>query len=61
MARFTGAKNKIARRFGTNIFGRLRNPLLHKPHPPGMHGLKRRKKSDYGLQLDEQKKLKATF
>lgn len=61
MARFTGAKNKIARRFGSNIFGRLRNPLLHKPHPPGMHGLKRRKKSDYGVQLEEQQKLKAIF
>ena len=48
MSRYTGPKNRIARRFGVNIFGRLRNPLLHKPNPPGMHGAKRRKKSDYG-------------
>lgn len=61
MARFIGAKNKIARRFGTNIFGRLRNPLLHKSNPPGVHGAKRKKKSDFGLQLEEQQKLKATF
>lgn len=61
MARYTGPKNRIARRFGANIFGRARNPLLHKPNPPGMHGAKKKKKSDYGLQLDEQQKLKAVY
>ncbi len=61
MARFTGNKNRIARRFGINIFGRARNPLLHKPNPPGMHGARRRKKSDYGMQLDEKQKLKAVY
>jgi small subunit ribosomal protein S4 len=61
MSRFTGAKNRIARRFGTNIFGRLRNPLLHKPNPPGQHGARRKKKSDYGQQLEEQQKLRASF
>lgn len=61
MARYTGPKNRIARRFGANIFGKLRNPLLHKPNPPGMHGARRRKKSDYGLQLDEKQKLKAVY
>lgn len=61
MARYTGNKNRIARRFGINIFGRLRNPLLHKPNPPGVHGARRRKKSDYGLQLEEKQKLKAIY
>src|SRR3990170_3811352 len=61
MARYTGPKNRIARRFGVNIFGRARNPLLHKPNPPGMHGGKRKKKSDYGLQLDEQQRLRASY
>lgn len=61
MSRYTGPKNRIARRFGVNIFGRLRNPLLHKPNPPGMHGAKRKKKSDFGLQLDEKQKLKAVY
>lgn len=61
MSRYTGPKNRIARKFGVNIFGRLRNPLLHKPSPPGMHGAKRRKKSDYGLQLEEKQKLKASY
>lgn len=61
MSRYTGPKNRIARKFGVNIFGRLRNPLLHKPHPPGQHGMKRKKKSDYGLQLDEKQKLKSVY
>jgi small subunit ribosomal protein S4 len=61
MARYTGAKNRIARRFNVNIFGKVRNPLLHKAHPPGQHGAKRKKKSDYGLQLEEQQKLKAVY
>lgn len=61
MARYTGNKNRIARRFGVNIFGRARNPLIHKPNPPGVHGARRRKKSDYGLQLEEKQKLKAVY
>lgn len=61
MVRYTGPKNRIARRFGANIFGKARNPLLHKPNPPGMHGAKKKKKSDFGLQLEEQQKLKAIY
>lgn len=61
MARYTGNRNRIARRFGVNIFGRMRNPLLHKPNPPGMHGARRRKKSDFGMQLEEKQKLKAIY
>ncbi len=61
MARYTGPKNRIARRFGANIFGKARNPLLHKANPAGQHGAKRKKKSDFGMQLDEQQKLKALY
>lgn len=61
MVRYTGKKNRLARRFGANIFGRSRNPLVHKPNPPGVHGARRRKKSDYGLQLEEKQKLKAIY
>jgi len=61
MARYTGPKNRVARRFGVNLFGRLRNPLLHKPNPPGMHGAKRKKKSEYGTQLEEKQKLRAAY
>ncbi len=61
MARYRGPKNRIARKFAANIFGKARNPMLHKQHPPGMHGAKRKKKSDYGVQLDERQKLKAVY
>ncbi len=61
MARYRGPKNRIARKFGANIFGKGRNPMLHKQHPPGMHGAKRKKKSDFGVQLDERQKLKAVY
>lgn len=61
MSRYTGPKNRLARKFGANIFGRARNPLLHKPNPPGMHGGKRKKKSDYGMQLEEKQKLRAVY
>ncbi len=61
MARYTGNRNRIARRFGVNIFGRARNPLIHKPNPPGVHGARRRKKSDFGMQLEEKQKLKAVY
>ncbi len=59
--RFTGKKNRIARRFGVNIFGRARNPLLRKQNPPGVHGARRRKKSDFGVALEEKQKLKAIY
>lgn len=61
MVRYTGPRNRVARRFGVNIFGRTRNPMIHKPNPPGVHGARRRKKSDYGLQLEEKQKLKALY
>ena len=61
MARYRGPKNRIARRFAANIFGKARNPMLHKQNPPGMHGAKRKKKSEYGLQLEERQKLKAVY
>jgi small subunit ribosomal protein S4 len=61
MVRYTGPKNRIARRFGVNIFGRARNPLLHKANPAGVHGSKKKKKSDFGQQLEERQKLKAVY
>jgi len=61
MSRYTGPKNRIARKYGVNIFSRKRNPMLHKQHPPGVHGAKRKKKSDYGMQLEEKQKLRAVY
>ena len=61
MARYTGPKNRIARRVGANIFGKSRNPLAHKPNPPGQHGARRKKKSDFGIQLEEKQKLRFCY
>jgi small subunit ribosomal protein S4 len=61
MVRYTGPKNRVSRRFGINVFGRKRNPLVHKASPAGQHGAKRKKKSDFGIQLEEKQKLKAAF
>lgn len=61
MARYRGPKNRIARKYAANIFGKARNPMLHKQNPPGQHGAKRKKKSDYGVQLEERQKLKAVY
>lgn len=62
MARYIGPKSKIARKFGEPIFGPDK-VFEHKNYPPGMHGLssKRRKKSEYGLQLREKQKAKYTY
>ncbi|MDA8773532.1 30S ribosomal protein S4 [Chlamydiia bacterium] len=61
MSSYGFKKNKIARKYGVNIFNRRRNPLLHKQNPPGSTGQRRRKKSEYGLQLNEKQKLKAVY
>lgn len=61
MSRYIGPKNRIARRYGSNVFGKLKNPTVKRPNPPGQHGAKRKKKSDYGLQLEEKQKLKACY
>lgn len=61
MGKYTGPKNRISRRFGINVFSRAKNPLVKRQHGPGMHGAKRKKKSDFGIQLEEKQKLKASF
>lgn len=61
MARYTGPKTKIARKFGEPIFGPDKT-LAKKNYPPGQHGLNRRRKtSEYGLQLKEKQKAKYTY
>ena len=61
MARYTGPKTKIARKFGEPIFGDDK-VLAKKNYPPGQHGVnKRRKLSEYGTQLREKQKAKYTY
>ncbi len=62
MARYTGPKAKISRRFGVPIFGPSK-ALERKNYGPGMHGPKgsRRKQSDYALALGEKQKLRYQY
>ena len=62
MARYTGPKAKISRRFGVPIFGPTKS-LERKNYPPGMHGPKgsRRKQSDYSVALAEKQKLRYQY
>ncbi len=61
MARYTGPKSRIARRFGEAIFG-ADKVLSKRNFPPGQHGNNRRKKtSEYGVMLAEKQKAKYTY
>jgi small subunit ribosomal protein S4 len=62
MARYTGPKSKIARKFGEAIFGDDK-AFEKKNYPPGHHGNNRRrgKKSEYAIQLMEKQKAKYTY
>lgn len=61
MARYTGPKTKIARKFNEPIFGPSK-ALQKKAYPPGQHGRGRRKKqSEYSIQLAEKQKAKYTY
>ena len=62
MARYTGPKSKIARKFREPIFGPDK-ALERKNYPPGMHGASKRrgKQSEYSLQLTEKQKVKYTY
>ena len=62
MGHFTGPRSKLARRFGEAIFGPDK-VLEKRPTPPGQHGAnkKRKKLSEYGVQLREKQKAKAIY
>ena len=62
MARYTGPKTKIARKFGEAIFGDDKS-FEKRNYPPGQHGANKRrgKKSEYAIQLMEKQKAKYTY
>jgi len=62
MARYTGPKTKIARKFGEAIFGEDKS-FEKRNYPPGQHGANKRrgKKSEYAIQLMEKQKAKYTY
>ncbi len=63
MARYTGPKHRLARREGINILDKTSGSLQRRLHvPPGIHGAKRKRKlSEYGQQLREKQRAKATY
>ncbi|HIF39184.1 MAG TPA: 30S ribosomal protein S4 [Gemmatimonadetes bacterium] len=63
MARYTGPAHKICRRDGRSC-GKINCPFERKPYPPGQHGQsqnRRRKQSDYAVQLREKQRVKMRY
>jgi small subunit ribosomal protein S4 len=60
MSRFTGSTWKISRRLNYSI-SETGQELKKRPYPPGQHGQRRTKLSDYGLQLQEKQKVRFTY
>ena len=61
MSSRTRPKYKIDRRLRVNLWGRLKSPFNSRASGPGLHGQRRRKQSDYGLQLQAKQKLKGYY
>ncbi|MCL5435318.1 MAG: 30S ribosomal protein S4 [Patescibacteria group bacterium] len=63
MARYTGPKHRLARREGVNVLDKTSQSLQRRLNvPPGIHGKKRKRRlSEYGTQLREKQKAKATY
>ena len=62
MSKRTAAKHKIDRRLGVNLWGRPRSPFNTRSYGPGQHGQARRKKpTDFGIQLMAKQKLKGYY
>ncbi len=63
MARYTGPKHRLLRKEGVNLLDKTSNSLMRRLNtPPGIHGKKRKKRlSEYGLQLREKQKAKTTY
>lgn len=61
MSRYTGPRLKVMRALGLELPGLSRKSIENRPHPPGQHGLRQRKRSEYGLQLAEKQKLRFNY
>ena len=59
--RRTDAKYKICRRLGENLWGRDKCPTNKRATGPGQHGARRKKLTDYGVQLREKQKIKGYY
>jgi small subunit ribosomal protein S4 len=61
MSKRKTAKYKIDRRLGVNLWGRPKSPINTRAYGPGQHGQKRKKPSDFGLQLQAKQKMKGYY
>ncbi|NBC33207.1 MAG: 30S ribosomal protein S4 [Alphaproteobacteria bacterium] len=61
MSKRAGSKYKINRRLGVNLWGRPKSPINRRENPPGQHGARRRKPTDFGTQLMAKQKLKGYY
>ncbi|PTD97767.1 30S ribosomal protein S4 [Pseudothauera lacus] len=61
MSRFTGPRLKVQRALGTALPGLSRKSPEERNYPPGQHGMKQKRKSDYGLRLMEKQKLRFNY
>lgn len=61
MTKRATSKYKINRRLGVNLWGRPKSPVNKRDTPPGQHGQRRPKQSDYGIQLAAKQKLKGYY
>ena len=61
MTKRAESKYKINRRLGVNLWGRAKSPLAKREYGPGQHGQRRRKPSDFGVQLMAKQKLKGYY
>ncbi|HEY6336630.1 MAG TPA: 30S ribosomal protein S4 [Alphaproteobacteria bacterium] len=61
MTKRAESKYKINRRLGVNLWGRPKSPYNKREYGPGQHGQRRKKPSDYGLQLAAKQKLKGYY
>ena len=61
MSKRVSSKYKIDRRLGVNLWGRPKSPFNKREYGPGQHGQRRRKPTDYGIQLHAKQKLKGYY
>ena len=61
MSKRQESKYKIDRRLGVNLWGRPKSPINRREYGPGQHGQRRKKPSDFGLQLMAKQKLKGYY
>src|ERR1700757_3785845 len=61
MSKRESSKYKINRRLGVNLWGRAKSPINKREYGPGQQAQRRRKPTEYGIQLQAKQKLKGYY